>query len=652
MSRAFRFLLLILIVIALPAGAAKQKKPKAKDLVLPRGSFPAITEEQKALTDVEFAQGAPAVVLLEVEQNEWESVNLEFKRLRIFRRVKILDESGIEDHGNYSLTLIGDWRVQGIDARTVNPDGEEFDAADGVNRETSDNGVEVIQIAFPQVQVGSILDVNIRVNANAFRVDPYIIQESIPVLESRLVMLPPVGLRYRTMVFRLPQEANKPISFPYGAGGKAFVWRFQNAPPLPDLANLPPTIDISQRLFVILESYKTEFAFFPLASDWKSWNESTQKDWDDWMKLSHKNVTSLARQVAENAAGPVEKAEAIRLAMRDRYEVTRVSTSYNDDTPDEQLDSGRGTSGALAALTVVMLRSLGEQAHLAAIRRRSDGFVPVEFPTPSLFNDLMVRLRNDDEDLYYSPGSDLHVTSLPFDCSGVVAMPFDGTSEAPVTIKDFDATSNRARRTVESTLSENGDLSATSTETYRGVAAEVLRNWLKDRTDEERHERAQSQLRRHMPGATLTKMEFDNFDDASKDLIIRRTWNVPGYATVAGKRLIFNPNLYDRVLATDWAPEQREFEIDLGRARETIDTLLLTMPEGVAKIELPDRAKFEAGPVGVYETNYERRGRTLITKRRMQLNMYRFPPQSYAGLRRWFSDIAMIDDKPVVLQMP
>jgi hypothetical protein len=48
---------------------------------------------------------------------------------------------------------------------------------------------------------------------------------------------------------------------------------------------------------------------------------------------------------------------------------------------------------------------------------------------------------------------------------------------------------------------------------------------------------------------------------------------------------------------------------------------------------------------------YEKRGNTLVLKRNMQLNVYRFPVQSYPGLKRWFGDIAAADEKPVVVQL-
>ena len=193
--------LLILAVLVLPAQAAGKDKVKARDLMLPRG-FPDVTDEQLALTEVPYAKGAPAVVLMEAKQYEWEG--LEFVRDRYFRRLKILSEDAIEDYGSFQYELYGNWRVKEVDARTILPDGTVVNAKEGINREKSEDGIQVIQISFPQVQVGAILDLDIKLVSESWTIAPWTIQEWIPILETRFVLLPPLGLRFRIAPARLP----------------------------------------------------------------------------------------------------------------------------------------------------------------------------------------------------------------------------------------------------------------------------------------------------------------------------------------------------------------------------------------------------------------------------------------------------------------
>ena len=115
-----------------------------------------------------------------------------------------------------------------------------------------------------------------------------------------------------------------------------------------------PVEDVSQRLFIILQQYRDQNTYIAIAPDWKTWGEKRAEGWDDWFKKGHSKVDALARELAGNEAGPVEKAEAIRLGLRDRLRTTHVSRFHYQDTPDEELESGSTSSGGVAALATLM----------------------------------------------------------------------------------------------------------------------------------------------------------------------------------------------------------------------------------------------------------------------------------------------------------
>jgi len=48
----------------------------------------------------------------------------------------------------------------------------------------------------PAGAVGSILDVEVEVNSDSWGISPWIVQEHIPVLESRFILVPPKELKY------------------------------------------------------------------------------------------------------------------------------------------------------------------------------------------------------------------------------------------------------------------------------------------------------------------------------------------------------------------------------------------------------------------------------------------------------------------------
>lgn len=627
-------------------------KGKPKDVFIGDG-FPDLTEEEKTFTKVPYAEAAPAVALLSQRQDEWFLAGDAYAlRSQTLRRVKILTPAGVEKNGDYTMELLGDWRVKKVEARTVLPDGSIVDASANIFQEKSDSGYQSVRVAFPKVQVGAILDFHMTIVVdNAWSVTPWILQESIPVLHSRYVMVPPKGMRYRSATLRLPPEQAKNDTIKM-LEKIAYVWNFENVEALADEANMPPSGDVSQTLFVIPEEYRDANFYAPIAKDWKSYISNQRDFWQEWMKKKSAQTTALAKQVSEGKSTPVEKAEAIRRALKERVRVDYYSDWTNRESTDDVLAKGSGSSGAIAGTAVVMLRAVGVEAQLASIRRRGNGTIPLEFPLPVLLDDMLVSVPTPSGPLYFSLAADIPVGLLPWDCTDVYAVPMDGKAEAPVKIPDFKSADNRSVRETDASLAASGKLAGQSVERYQGVSAERWRRRLRDEDAEKRKATLREHLQRYIPGAQVSSVEIMNLEDDTKELLVKTQWEAEGYATVAGKRLLLNPNLFNRTATTDWAPAERKYEIDLDSNFDTLESLSLKLPEGAGEVTVPGGGSMSAGKVGTYEMNYDKAEGRISTRRHMRLDIHRFPVAAYSGLKRWFADIAASDDKPVVVQIP
>lgn len=637
--------ILIVCLACAPAVGAKQQRG-AKGALLPDG-YPELTQDDAALTKVPGIDSAPAVVLLEARQQRWER---HFSRIHYYYRIKILNEDGIEEYGDYSRSLIGKWRVKKVEARTILPGGEVIDVTEGIFEEESTDGVDSINVTWPRVQVGAILDLHMSLTADYATIPEWIVQGYLPVLESRFIMVPPTGMTYATAVHGFPEALREP-DVHRRSEGKVLVWRFENVPALPREPNQPPLMNIAKKLFVIPTDIRDPYtsAKVALARDWKSYSYYGREGWESWMKVASSDAKSLAKQVAGQMESPTAKAEAIRRALREKVHVEHVSDWVLHDSPNEVLSMGTGTSGEVAATAVVMLHAVGVDADLAAIRLRTSGLMPSDMPVPSLFNDLLVRFTDGREDVFFSPASDLPVGSLSWTRRGITALPFDGKCEQPLELPDYTAEENRTVATVEAKLDKAGLLTGRSTHTYHDVAAQKWRARLKDLDAEERRERIQSRLRRWMPGLQLNSYEIEHLGDHTEDVVVKCEWEVAGYASKVPFRLLVNLQLLDRMSAEDWPTQERHTEIHLGGAYERSVVVTLELPEDATEVVLPPDALKKADPVGVYRAKYRREGDKVIAERSMRMDRYWFPPESYAGLSRWFQDIAADDDKVAVV---
>jgi hypothetical protein len=653
MVRARHVLLTVSALAAVSSAVAADTD--AGKLVLGQG-YPAITEAQKSIASVPFSPGSPAVVLLEAEQHEQsaEADGQWIQHVVYFRRVKLLTPAGVENHADFRLDLES-LRLHKVSARTVLPDGTVVDAADTTFREKSRVGEDVeiatLRVAFPKAEVGAILDLRVEMATDALPSARWLLQEDLPVLDSRFVLVSPEGLGIRTAAIRLkPEEAQPKVG--RHLRGRLYAWQFRDIEPLPSFAHLPAPEDVSRALVVYPVSFKDEDVYIDVGSDWAGYTKLYKKNFDAWVKAGSATVAALGKAAAEGKGSTIEKAEAIRRALREKVVVEYSGAWRSSESPDDLLKAGRGTSADLAGACVVALRAAGVAADVAQVRRRGTGLLPPELPLPVLFNDAVVRMTAESGTAWFVPSSSLPAGKVPWSYRGVLAAVGDGSSAAPVPIPDFKASDNRTTRTVYATLAADGSLAAEETETLAGIAAARWRSRLESLDDAGRKDAVLAGLREGVPGAEIDTVAFDGLDDPAKDLVVRSTWRAPAYASAAGARRILLPNVRTRESAADWSAADRPFPVDLDEAFEVHDTVFFRLPKEAKDVILPGpKARLAAGPVGTYESEIERRGDVVVATRRMVLNQYRFPAAAYPDLRRWFSDIAAADDRPLVVTL-
>jgi hypothetical protein len=628
-------------------------------LLIPPG-FPEVTPQQKALTAVPFAPGAAAVVLVEDETQTQDPnfTSLRIVRIERFRRVKILTQAGVEAAADYRHTLIGDWRVSKVDAQTILPDGTVVAAKDSIFQDKTagskndESAVRSIRVAFPKVQVGAILDLreSFVVDGAPFR--RFSIQDRFPVIETHLMVVIPDGLQLKIGSFFMSAEEQKPITG-RAPQGRYYAWRFANQSAIPDEPNQPPLADISKAVVIYPESFKTEAVYWPFAPDWKTWAKERKESWDEFLKKKHDAVAALAQQACEGRTTPIEKAEAVRLVVKDRFRINYEHVYPPvEASPDDLLAKGSGDSADAAGLAMAMLKSAGVAAVPVVYRNRDEGVLPKDTPVVNLLNDVLLRIATEKGPAYLSVSKDFPAGITPYDARGVWAMPIDGTAEGPFLLPDFAAPEFRIARVVQASLSTNGSIHGDVTATVSGLRAAQWRSRLRALSAEDRTSWVQSRLRSANGALVVTSVEFVDLESDSKDLLVRAAFAIEGYAVPAGKRLFVNLNLLQRELTGDWSSNERHTAVDLDGAYEDIDTVLLTLPPEAAEAVAPSPpASYDAGNVGRYTASYEKRGNVVVLNRAMRLNVYRFPASAYKDLRRWFGDIAAMDDKTVTVTL-
>ncbi len=648
MSHRLAALIVLCALLAAPAWAGKKSKPT--DSIT--GEFGQISKAEMELTEVPFAPGAPAVVLFEGEKIFFDrpATGAPVTRTIYQRRVKILTEDGVEDTGDFKRLFHPRTENLKVKARTILPDGTIHDAKRDTFRDQGLSGHQTVGVAFPQVQVGAILEVITEDN------NPYILhtewtfQTRLPVMESVYIYSPPKELSVSQAFANLSEEEARArvVRTPRG---QSLVWRFTDQPAIPIEPNQPAFMELPKTIYVIPVAWRGPGFNQDFGSDWSRWNRDKSEQWSNWLKIKSSSCKEFAREMTADLVDPLAKAEALREAVRDR--VQRLSYSYLPQHPsaDDGLAKGSGSSADVAGILVTALRSVGVSADLVAIRHREKGLMPEDFPLPYLFNDLLIRLNLDDGVIYFSPVAELPTWELPTFARGVIAMPIDRKTEAPIRLPDLSASENGAIREAAVEFGSDGVLQVASTHRFKGGRAESWRRRLRYHVEDKRRAIMQDALRRWAPGSHLQSMEILNLEDLAADLVIKCKFTLEGYVRSAGGRLLVNPNLFDRVPIEDWSAPTRVALVDLGEPFETTDTITFKLPDTIGEVKLPDSADFNAGPAGFYRTRAVANGDTVEFERHVKVEMYRFSAQQYAGLKAWFGDMAKQDERSLVLEM-
>jgi hypothetical protein len=632
-----------------PAFAARDGGGSPGRLTLPATGFPPLSDAEKAMTKAPFDEGAGSVVLLEAQ-----SINMGGSRatiLEYFHRIKVLNQAAVKTESDYVLHLDDETRVGKIEARTILPAGGIVDASANVHDEKTSDGGHEIRISFPQVEPGAILDLHISSWSESIYQHIWRAQGRSPVVLSQLTITVPPWLAFRTAGSRLGQEDISPaIRNP--AGGKKYTWTFRDLPGLPEEPNQPYLEDISKTFYFIPTEISDPVYVMRANADWKTLIKSRSESWENWSRQKSFDTAAITRAAVEGKTTMREKADAIRRVLRERVKLEWRSDDPMRDSPDATFSTGSGTSADIAGTAMTMLREAGIKSCVVAVRRRPGWPIYEGFPIPGLLNDMIVAIPGESAVTWFDPSSDIATGKLPWELAGASAVQYDGKSTAPLLLPDFTSADNKSARSVTATVDASGNLSAESLFIFNGVAAEQWRRALRPLPADKRVEQMRDVLRRYVPGAVVESFEAENLDSDGPSLSLKTKWSAESYASVAGKRLIVNPNLIARLDAGDWSAPTRRTDIDLEFPRELIDSVLMNFPEGSVLASTPAQSSHELPGAGTYSLLVQRLGEAVSVRRKFRLDQYRFVPENWGSLKSWFTDNATSDDQPIVVTLP
>lgn len=202
---------------------------------------------------------------------------------------------------------------------------------------------------------------------------------------------------------------------------------------------------------------------------------------------------------------------------------------------------------------------------------------------------------------------------------------------------------NRQVRSAQVQLAASGQALVRAETRYAGHPLGNLRDALGRRSDRERQAWWKDRLGLAADGLAVEFRDGEDVAAARTDVAL------PRYATIAGSRMLFRPNVFERWTSVPPESPERRQPVVLGYPFEDVDTVRVELPVGYTVEALPEPVRVEA-PFGRYAAEVTHDGEALVYARSVAVTARNLPPEDYDAYRRFVQTVVQTDDVQVVLR--
>jgi hypothetical protein len=194
-------------------------------------------------------------------------------------------------------------------------------------------------------------------------------------------------------------------------------------------------------------------------------------------------------------------------------------------------------------------------------------------------------------------------------------------------------------------LAANGNAKATFSTDYNGnFYDDINKVLLMDDTDRKKF----IQSRISIPGFNL--ISFSHSEEKKMVPVIHEYINLglPGYGTVMGNRILLNPNLMTRSLKPPPRIKERKSDINIRRAYNETDTIVIKIPVGYSADQLPEKVVLTA-KFGNYVSEISSDVKVIRYIRVFNFNKGRYPVEDFNLFVDFCEKISSYDERKISL---
>jgi hypothetical protein len=426
-------------------------------------------------------------------------------------------------------------------------------------------------------------------------------------------------------------------------GKKKYVWRashlksFESEPVGPSISEQYDYVAIAPTTFEI-EGYRGDL------NSWSSFGK-----WYVGLAQGRQTLPPDAKADVEKlitgVADPREKVRILYAHLQNTTRYISVQLGIGGWQPfDAQYVANRkyGDCKALSNYMVAMLEYAGIKAYpvLAYAGPRPMTLEP-SFPR-QMFNHMIVCIPFEKDSIWLECTSSSapagHLGDFTENRTALMVTP-----EGGVLVRTPSSTSedNRQMRTASVELTDNGIASATISTRFWGNQRDNVSGSLMTASAKEREDWIRDRL--NVRSFQLQELKLTSFAPSEKNVGFDLRLQLPSFASLAGSRLIFQPNLIEKNRYVPREITHRKNPVIIPYPYLDIDTIRYSIPAGFAVEALPQPTIVETDFATFHTCIEPTEAGTLLYTRRLEMKLTSLPPERYREYRAFLQTVVNAD---------
>lgn len=609
-----------------------------------------ISDEEIGMVDIWEDPEADAVVLFRVGVIK---ITPDFDmEMEVHTRIKVLTELGKES-ANVEIPYYYKDKIYGLEARSVNINGDEFELDDDNIFEERDRYYKKKVFAIPGVEIGSVFEVKYSLHSDYIsRFEPWYFQGGAFTKLSIIKVYLPSGFSYTAMTNNTDQydiQSTSEQAFnPYNMRKKlkVYTWTGRNIPGIKKEPYMSVFRDYYAQILFQLVAYKDKYTNAKIAKDWNNIAEMVWKQYEELIERD-KGMEAVAKKLVADITEPRARVDALYNHICSEIRTAGSHGLWGDDfiRPEEVYRKREGSANEKNILLLNLLHHIGIDAKPVLISRRDNGRLMTNWVTLQQFNRVIVQVKIKGKTLYlntspkYCPPG--YLTPQYNVAEGLLV---NGKKGSIVRLKPLKPKSKVSIKTTAS-LDEEGGISAESKFTYTGMNAAMERERLEEK---DLHEYLENKLKEISAEAVLDTFEYTDREVAENPLKLSVTWHAPEYCEQAGEISYFSPPLITKITENPFKRAKRNFPIEYDYPYGYSESIKIKLPEGMQISEKPKNTRASITKMLFNKTYFT--GTDYIECRR-SFSMRRdiFSPREYEKLKDLYDQAVLSDQDQVVL---